>query len=82
VPERQTDNVRLQEYLARLDRMLDLLDEQKRSVFILYEIEQMTMTEVATLVGCPLQTAYSRLHAARGRIQGALTDDERREARP
>ena len=34
-------------------------------MFVLYEIEGLTMKEVCDVVGCPLQTAYSRLHAAR-----------------
>jgi RNA polymerase sigma-70 factor (ECF subfamily) len=48
-----------------LERLLDELDEDKRVVFVLYELEELTMKEVADVVGCPLQTAYSRLHAAR-----------------
>ncbi len=44
---------------------LAALDEDKRAVFVLYEIEELTMKEVAEVLGCPLQTAYSRLHAAR-----------------
>jgi len=45
--------------------LLDLLDPEKREVVVLYEIEGFSMREVAEIVGCPLQTAYSRLHAAR-----------------
>ena len=58
--------------LRALDRALDELDEDKRAVFVLYEVEELTMAEVAEVVGCPLQTAYSRLHAARDRVQKAL----------
>ena len=32
---------------AKLDAILDGLDEDKRAVFVLYEIEQVTMAEVA-----------------------------------
>jgi DNA-directed RNA polymerase specialized sigma24 family protein len=32
------------------------------------------MTEVARVVGCPLQTAYSRLHAARRAVAAELGD--------
>ena len=53
---------------ATLDRLLDELDDDKRAVFVLYEIEELPMNEVALAVGCPLQTAYSRLHAARARM--------------
>jgi len=50
---------------ARLDRILAQLSEERRQVFVLYEIEQLPMSEIAEMVGCPLKTAYSRLEAAR-----------------
>jgi RNA polymerase sigma-70 factor (ECF subfamily) len=55
-----------------LDGILSELDEDKRTVFVLYEIEQLTMAEVAEAVGCPLQTAYSRLHVARAKVESAI----------
>ncbi|MBX3220830.1 MAG: sigma-70 family RNA polymerase sigma factor [Labilithrix sp.] len=61
----QHDVVALRQARATLDRILDQLDDDKRSVFVLYEIEELTMAEVAEALSCPLQTAYSRLHAAR-----------------
>jgi RNA polymerase sigma-70 factor (ECF subfamily) len=51
--------------------LLAELDDDKRAVLVLYEIEGLTMREVAEVVGCPLQTAYSRLHAAREVLQAA-----------
>jgi RNA polymerase sigma-70 factor (ECF subfamily) len=50
---------------AHAEALLAKLDDEKRRVFVLYEIEGLSMIEVAEEVGCPLQTAYSRLHAAR-----------------
>ena len=32
----------------------------------------LTMADVASAVGCPLQTAYSRLHAARAHVQESI----------
>ena len=52
-----------------LDRALDELDDDKRAVFVLYEIEQLAMSEVAQALECPLQTAYSRLRAARDEVE-------------
>lgn len=49
--------------LAR--RILDGLDEDKRAVFVLHELEELTLKEIAEMLGCPLQTVYSRLAAAR-----------------
>jgi len=50
---------------AHAEALLSRLDDEKRRVFVLYEIEGLSMNEVAEAIGCPLQTAYSRLHAAR-----------------
>lgn len=65
----QHEALALRESAAALDRLLDMLDEGKRAVFVLYEIEQLTIGQVAEAVGCPLQTAYSRLLAARKIIE-------------
>ena len=51
--------------------LLETLDDDKRAVLVLYELEGLTMREVAEVVGCPLQTAYSRLHAARELLRAA-----------
>ena len=60
----------------RLDEALDVLDDVKRAVFVLYELEGVLMPEVAEAVGCPLQTAYSRLYAARKIVTEHLLQGE------
>ncbi|HWO14817.1 MAG TPA: sigma-70 family RNA polymerase sigma factor [Polyangiaceae bacterium] len=65
LPPPQHERFEQRENQASLQRLLDELDPDKREVFVLYEIEEMSMKEVAEACGCPLQTAYSRLHAAR-----------------
>jgi RNA polymerase sigma-70 factor, ECF subfamily len=60
------------EALALGERLLAALPEAQRAVFLLYEIERMPMAEVATALGCPLQTAYARLHKARERVQSEV----------
>jgi RNA polymerase sigma-70 factor, ECF subfamily len=52
--------------------LLGLLDDEKRAVLVLYELEGFTMKEVAEIVGTPLQTAYSRLYAARELLSVAV----------
>lgn len=47
--------------------VLEQVPEDQRRVFVLYEIEQLSMSEVASTLECPLQTAYHRLHAARAK---------------
>ena len=56
------------EMLALLDRALDSLDTDKREAFVLYEIEELPMSAVAEVIGCPLQTAYSRHRVARDAV--------------
>jgi RNA polymerase sigma-70 factor (ECF subfamily) len=58
----------------RLARVLSAMDAPKREVFVLYELEELPMPEVAALVDCPLQTAYSRLHAARRLVLSAFEE--------
>jgi len=68
------------EQRSAVERLLGVLDEDKRLVVVLYEIEGFSMKEVAEIVGCPLQTAYSRLHAGRELMLTALTADRKRDA--
>jgi len=58
--------------LARALAILETLDDEKRAVFVLYEVEQLTMAEIASVVACPLQTAYARLYAARRDVEAVL----------
>jgi RNA polymerase sigma-70 factor (ECF subfamily) len=68
----ESDPIELRRARAILDEILDELDEAKRAVFVLFELEEMAMTEVARAVECPLQTAYSRLAAARKQVESAV----------
>jgi RNA polymerase sigma-70 factor (ECF subfamily) len=49
----------------RLDRVLDKMPIDLRSVFILFELEEMTMAQIATLLGLRPGTVASRLRRAR-----------------
>jgi RNA polymerase sigma-70 factor, ECF subfamily len=64
----------------RLLELLDQLDDDKREVFVLYEIEELEMKDIATAMGTPLQTAYSRLRAARQQLALALSGNNAKEA--
>jgi RNA polymerase sigma-70 factor (ECF subfamily) len=44
---------------------LESLDDDKRAVFVLAELEQMSAPEIAAALGVPLNTVYSRLRLAR-----------------
>jgi len=62
----QSDQVRL------LWSLLEKLDGPKREVFVLAELDEMTVPEIALAIEVPLNTAYSRLRAARQEIEEAL----------
>src|SRR5690606_26101751 len=57
---------------ATLQQLLDTMDEDKRVVFVLVELEQMSCPEVAEASGANLNTVYSRLRAARREFEAAL----------
>jgi RNA polymerase sigma-70 factor (ECF subfamily) len=58
----------------RLTPVLASLDEDKRTVFLLHDVEEMPMREVAQAVGCQLSTAYARLYAARRELAKAIRE--------
>jgi RNA polymerase sigma-70 factor (ECF subfamily) len=60
---------------ARLLAVLDQLDDDKRIAFVLHEVEQLTLREVAEATEVPMQTAYSRLQAARDFVRQAFAAD-------
>ncbi len=67
----EDDLVRARALETAIEILADL-DDDKRAVFVLYEVEQLPMSEVAETLECPLQTAYSRLYAARKEVARTL----------
>jgi RNA polymerase sigma-70 factor (ECF subfamily) len=63
-----------------LHDLLDELDDDKRAVFVLAELEQMTAPEIVEALGVNLNTVYSRLRAARKGFDAALRRYRAREA--
>jgi RNA polymerase sigma-70 factor (ECF subfamily) len=53
------------ERVRLLNTLLDQLDEDKRALLILSELEQCTLREIAVLLDSNTNTIYSRLRAAR-----------------
>ncbi len=60
------------EALRFVEGFLDTLDDLKRPIFILAELEQMHAPEIADALGVKLNTVYSRLRLARQAFQAAL----------
>lgn len=53
------------EDLRLLLRLLETLDDEKREVLVLSELEQLTVPEIAETIGANQNTVYSRLKAAK-----------------
>jgi len=62
----------------RLRALLAGMDPQKRAVFVMFEIEQMTCGEIAAATGVPLGTVWSRLHLARKQFEEACARERAR----
>jgi RNA polymerase sigma-70 factor, ECF subfamily len=67
----------LKEAQAQLLAALDTLDEEQRSVFVLYELEELSMEEIARTLAAPLSTCYTRLQVARNKVELAVRRQER-----
>jgi len=68
-PEQQAQN---RQALQDLDRALDVLSEKKRTAFLLHCSLELSLTEVASLMGASVQTTYARVKAARMELVEAV----------
>ena len=74
------DEVAKREAVAVLHGFLDELDDDKRAVFILAELEQMSVPEIAAALGEKANTIYSRLRLAREAFNKAVARHRARES--
>jgi RNA polymerase sigma-70 factor, ECF subfamily len=58
---------------------LEQVELDRRAVFILHELDEVPMTEIAPALGIPLNTGYSRLRIAREEFVDAVRRLTRRE---
>lgn len=68
-PDERAERTRAVKLLYAL---LDELDEEKRAVFVMAELEQMRGTEIASATGMNLNTVYARLKTARTQFEQAV----------
>lgn len=64
-----------------VQRFLDSLDNDKRMVFILADLEGFTAPEISQALDVKLNTVYSRLRAARAEFERAIAETERADGR-
>jgi RNA polymerase sigma-70 factor (ECF subfamily) len=71
----------LSEQARLVQRLLDSLDDDKREILVLAEMEELSVREIAEALGLKLNTAYSRLRLARRAFDEALARDGARDDR-
>ena len=64
-----------------VERFLASLDADKRAVFILADLEDMTAPEIAETLAVNVNTVYSRIRAARAAFESELARHQRRHHR-
>lgn len=64
-----------------LDRILESMPDDMRTVFVLSELEELVAPEVAEVLGIPVGTVASRLRRAREHFQTAVTRMQRTTTR-
>lgn len=78
VATNQEESASRAEAVRILYEVLNELDAEKRAVFVMAELEELTAPEIVEITGAPLNTVYSRLRAARAEFDAVL---RRRRAR-
>jgi RNA polymerase sigma factor (sigma-70 family) len=74
--EHDADAAALHVALGSLQRFLDELDDERRAVFVLAELEGQSSSEIAEALGINASTARSRLRAARRSFDEAFAAPE------
>ena len=67
------------EAVRLLHALLDELDDERREVFVMAELEQMAMPEISEALGINVNTAYARLRIARQEFEQALARNRARD---
>lgn len=78
-PERLTELAQARELLQAL---LDDMDLEIKAPFLLFELEEMSVPQIAEFLTLPLGTVSSRLRAARAQFQAAIKRLQARDAFP
>jgi RNA polymerase sigma-70 factor (ECF subfamily) len=63
------------ERMRAFGRLLDRLADKKRVVFVLHELEGMSPSEIARIVGAPVLTVRTRLFYARRELEQMLAEE-------
>jgi len=73
------DDAEKAQAVRTLHALLDEMHDERREVFVMAELEQMTMPEIADALGINLNTAYGRLRIARQDFEQGLARHRARD---
>src|SRR5437764_8061056 len=76
-----TAGLERQELRQRIDRALNQLSYEHRTVLVLHEFEEMEYKQIAKTMGCSIGTVMSRLFYARRKLAALLADLKKRNER-
>jgi RNA polymerase sigma-70 factor (ECF subfamily) len=68
----------IDEQMRLLEQLLSQLSEEKREVLVLSELEEMTVPEIAEMLGANVNTIYARLRTARQEFERLYARHQRR----
>lgn len=69
LPDRAIESAQARQLVGRA---LDVLDDDKRAVFVLHDLDETPIPEIARVLAIPEGTAYSRLRTARAEFTQAI----------
>ncbi len=70
------------EWFCLFDAALDALPFAQKTVFVLAEIQELSLEEISRIEGVPVGTVKSRLGRAREKLRSLLRPQEQPDARP
>ena len=71
-PETPFDRAEQNDQIKLLFSVLSELEEPKRDILLMAELDELTAPQISEILGVPLNTVYSRLRAARIAFEEAL----------
>lgn len=63
------DGLLRKQHVRLLEEIVGRLPDVQRQVFVLYEVEDLAMSDIARILRCPVFTAYGRLRDARREVR-------------
>jgi RNA polymerase sigma-70 factor, ECF subfamily len=74
--------LQMQQNCDLVHQAIGKIERDRRAVFILHELDEIPMADIASALAIPVNTGYSRLRIAREEFQSAMVRATRSEVQP